>query len=61
MTMIPPRDRVGQIRRYTAWLEERLGAKVQGMWMPERVWEQSLTSDVVEAGMRYTMLDDRHF
>lgn len=61
MTMIPPRDRIGQIRRYTAWLEERLGAKVQGMWMPERVWEQSLTSDVVEAGMRYTMLDDRHF
>ena len=61
MTMIPPRDRVGQIRRYTAWLQDRLGAKVQGMWMPERVWEQSLTSDVVDAGMRYTMLDDRHF
>ena len=61
MTMIPPRDRVGQIRRYSEWLEDRLGAKVQGMWMPERVWEQTLTSDVVDAGMRYTMLDDRHF
>ena len=31
------------------------------MWIPERVWEQSLTSDLVEAGVRYTLLDDFHF
>ena len=61
MTMIPSRDRVGQIRRYTRWLTENLGAQVRGMWMPERVWEQSLTSDIVEAGMEYTILDDFHF
>ncbi len=61
LTMIPSRDRVGQIRRYTEWLEDRLGAKVRGMWMPERVWEQSLTSDLATAGIDYTMLDDRHF
>ena len=29
--------------------------------MPERVWEQSLTSDLVRAGMEYTVLDDFHF
>lgn len=61
MTMIPPRDRVGQITTYTRWLENRLGAHVQGMWMPERVWEQSLTGDLVAAGMKYTVLDDFHF
>ncbi len=61
MTMIPSRDRVGQITTYTEWLEHRLGAKVQGMWMPERVWEQSLTADLVAAGMKYTVLDDFHF
>ena len=61
LTMIPARDRVGQIRRYTQWLESRLEANVQGMWVPERVWEQSLTSDVVEAGIKYTILDDFHF
>ncbi len=61
LTMIPPRDRVGQIESYTAWLESRLGAHVQGMWMPERVWEQSLTSDLADAGMKYTVLDDFHF
>ena len=31
------------------------------MWIPERVWEQSLTSDLVAAGIQYTLLDDFHF
>ena len=61
LTMIPSRDRVGQITSYTAWLESRLGAHVQGMWMPERVWEQPLTADLAAAGMKYTVLDDFHF
>jgi alpha-amylase len=61
LTMIPSRDRIGQIETYTAWLESRLGAHVQGLWMPERVWEQSLTSDLAAAGMKYTVLDDFHF
>ncbi len=61
LTMIPPRDRVGQIRRYSEWLGSRLGAKVQGMWIPERVWEQSLTMDLAEANINYTLLDDCHF
>lgn len=61
LTMIPSRDRVGQISDFTRWLECRLGATVQGMWMPERVWEQSLTADLATAGIKYTVLDDFHF
>ena len=61
LAMIPSRDRVGQITSYTEWLEERMGAKVRGMWMPERVWEQSMASDLAEAGIGYTILDDFHF
>jgi alpha-amylase len=61
LTMIPSRDRIGQIGSYAKWLSERFATKVTGMWVPERVWEQSLTSDLVEAGVRYTLLDDFHF
>jgi hypothetical protein len=61
LAMIPPRDRVGQISTYTRWLEQRLGANVRGMWVPERVWEQSMTSDIVKAGIEFTVLDDFHF
>ena len=59
--MIPSRDRIGQIRSYTRWLQNRLGATVRGMWVPERVWEQSFTRDLVDAGIEYTVLDDFHF
>ncbi len=61
LTMIPSRDRIGQITEYNAWLESRLGGHVQGMWVPERVLEQSLTADIVTSGVRYTVLDDFHF
>jgi alpha-amylase len=61
LTMLPPRDRIGQILAYTRWLEQRLGCAVQGMWIPERVWEPALASDVADAGIKYTVLDDFHF
>jgi 4-alpha-glucanotransferase len=61
LAMIPSRDRVGQIRKYTRWLENRLGATVRGMWIPERVWEQSFTRDLASAGIEYSVLDDFHF
>ncbi len=61
LTMLPGRDRIGQITTYTKWLGERFATDVQGMWMPERVWEQSLAADLVDAGMKYTLLDDFHF
>ncbi|MCA9152374.1 MAG: DUF1926 domain-containing protein, partial [Planctomycetales bacterium] len=61
LTMLPSRDRQGQIRDYTRYLESRLGAEVRGMWMPERVWEQQLVSDLRQADIEYTLLDDFHF
>ncbi len=61
LAMIPSRDRVGQIRSYTRWLENRLGATIRGLWVPERVWEQAFTRDLADAGVEYTVLDDFHF
>lgn len=61
LPMIPSRDRIGQITRYSDWLENRFQTKISGMWMPERVWESQLIRDIVPAGMKYTILDDYHF
>lgn len=61
LSMLPPRDRVGQIQSYGSWLQRNFGAAPKGMWTPERVWESSMTSDVVDAGIGYTVLDDFHF
>ena len=62
----PGDDSVARPRRADraihAVARERVWAPtVRGMWMPERVWEQSLTSDLVDAGIKYTILDDFHF
>jgi alpha-amylase len=61
MTMLPRRDRIGQIRSYSTWLQRTLGANVIGMWTPERVWESNMAADMVAAGIGYTVLDDFHF
>ncbi len=61
MTMLPSRDRFGQIKRYREWLESRFDSRVLGMWMPERVWESQLVRDIAPTGIQYTILDDYHF
>ncbi|QEG38819.1 alpha-amylase/4-alpha-glucanotransferase domain-containing protein [Roseimaritima ulvae] len=61
MTMLPARDRIGQIQSYASWLRRTLGTHPAGMWTPERVWESNLTSSVAQAGIQYTVLDDYHF
>jgi alpha-amylase len=61
LPMIPPQDRVGQIRSYTEYLQNLFQTKVRGMWVPERVWEQNLVTDIAKAGIEYTVLDDYHF
>ena len=61
LPMIPRRDRVGQIKQFSKWLKDRVCSKVNGMWMPERVWESCLTDSIAEAGIGYTVLDDYHF
>lgn len=59
--MIPEGDRLGQICEYRDWLRERLGTEVRGIWLAERLWEQSLVKSLVEAGVEYTVVDDTHF
>lgn len=61
LAMLPRRDRIGQIRRYRAWLERRMGVAVTGMWLAERVWDPGMAADLVAAGVEWTILDDTHF
>ncbi|REJ73031.1 MAG: DUF1926 domain-containing protein [Planctomycetota bacterium] len=61
LACIPRRDRIGQIQAYSQHLERTFGSAVRGMWMPERVWEQTFAGDVTAAGIEYTIVDDFHF
>ncbi len=61
LASIPSRDRIGQMKSYSRYLEDLLGCKINGMWVPERVWEPSFAGDVTAAGIDFTILDDFHF
>ena len=61
MTMIPQRDRVGQIRAFIEQLQELFPTRVRGIWLAERVWEQNLVTALVGAGIEYTILGDCQF
>lgn len=58
---IPRRDRIGQIQRFSEHLNQLFRTTVRGMWLPERVWEQSFAGDITAAGITYTIVDDYHF
>ncbi|MBK7717121.1 MAG: DUF1925 domain-containing protein [Gemmatimonadetes bacterium] len=61
LASLPRQDRVEQV----GWLREaiarRFGVNPTGLWLTERVWEPDLTADLVDAGVRYALVDDRHF
>jgi 4-alpha-glucanotransferase len=57
---IPRRDRIGQIRSYSEHLNQLFHTVVRGMWLPERVWEQTFAGDISAAGIQYTIVDDYH-
>ena len=61
LASLPERDRIGQLRRMADELESLTGRRPTGAWLAERVWEPDLPTSLVEAGYRWTILDDAHF
>jgi alpha-amylase len=61
LASLPREDRVEQIAWLRDTLRRRLGAEATGLWLTERVWEPELAADLADAGVRYVLVDDRHF
>jgi 4-alpha-glucanotransferase len=61
LAVIPEADRVGQIRKLSSLVESLFGVSPRGMWLAERVWEQSLVRSIAAAEMEFVCVDDTHF
>ncbi|MGB2869252.1 MAG: alpha-amylase/4-alpha-glucanotransferase domain-containing protein [Bacteroidota bacterium] len=61
LSIIPDRDKLGQLQMLSARLKKTFGTAPVGMWLAERVWEQHLASFVAQANLKYTVVDDTHF
>jgi len=59
LSIIPARDRVGQIEKLTTELRVRFGTRPRGVWLADCVWEPSLPRSLAGAGMEYAFLDSR--
>jgi len=61
LVALPRRDRVEQIGWMREAIARRFGVNATGLWLTERVWEPELAADLADAGVRYALVDDRHF
>ena len=61
LTTIPDEDKIGQIKKLTAFVKEKTGYDAIGAWLAERVWEPHLPQPIAAAGVKYTVIDDAHF
>ncbi len=61
LASLPERDRLAQLRRMADEIERIGGRRPVGAWLAERVWEPDVPTSIVDAGYRWTILDDAHF
>ncbi|MGO9480413.1 MAG: alpha-amylase/4-alpha-glucanotransferase domain-containing protein [Candidatus Kryptoniota bacterium] len=61
LSIIPDKDKVGQIRKMNDYIERNFEFKPTGMWLAERVWEQYIVKPIAECGVQSVVIDDTHF
>ncbi len=58
LPLIPLEDRVEQLKRGRKLVEDALGVRPRGAWLPERVWDPTLPPALESAGYEYVVVDD---
>ena len=61
LAVLSRRDRFDQVLRSREWIRQRFGVDAPGLWLTERVWEPTLPGELASAGVRFVLVDDRHF
>ena len=61
LSIIPDKDKLGQMKKMAYFLYRTFGIKPRGLWLAERVWEPGLPKFINHAGLDYVIVDDRHF
>ncbi len=61
LASIPSDDRKIQIEKLNSFIKNHFGQEPQGLWLTERVWDDTIIKDLVDVGIKYVMVDDYHF
>ncbi len=60
LAAIPPADRQKQIAMLSDFIQTHFDQRPRGLWLTERVYDGSIITDLVEAGIEYVIVDDYH-
>ncbi|MBN1163912.1 MAG: DUF1926 domain-containing protein [Candidatus Krumholzibacteriota bacterium] len=61
LTVIPERDRQGQLEMMRDFIRKRFKTVPRGCWLTERIWDPHLPATLAGAGLEYVIVDDSHF
>lgn len=61
LTILPYKDKVGQIEKMNRFLKNEFAVEAKGFWLAERVWEPHLVKVLADCGIDYVVVDDSHF
>lgn len=60
LASISSEDRIAQIKKLNSFIMKHFNQKPKGIWLTERVWDDTIISDLVICGMKYVIVDDYH-
>ncbi|MEA3315606.1 MAG: alpha-amylase/4-alpha-glucanotransferase domain-containing protein [Campylobacterota bacterium] len=60
LASIPSKDRVAQIKKLNRYIKKHFSQTPKGLWLTERVWDNSIIKDIKACGIEYVMVDDYH-
>lgn len=61
LASIPSCDRVAQILKLNKFIIKHFSQTPKGLWLTERVWDNSIIKDLKMCGIEYVVVDDYHF
>ncbi len=61
LASIPSADRISQIKKLNTYIKKKFNQTPKGLWLTERVWDNSIISDLKKCGIEYVIVDDYHF
>lgn len=60
LSSIPSVDRIGQIEKLNQYIKKHFNQQPKGLWLTERVWDNSIIHDLKKCGIQYVIVDDYH-
>lgn len=60
LASISSSDRIAQIEKLNTFIKDNFNQTPHGLWLTERVWSDSIITDLVKCGIKYVIVDDYH-